>query len=139
MLSDNFEPRRVRAVLLLALVLVAAGLLGLAAADSIVPTGWKFFVLAKILKAGWAGAVAVLAAAGVLATFELLAAPRDATRRSSRLIGAGLRGLVALIVGIAALGYLMPDWNLWTVSFPFGLLIVWALALWLTVRSGKRQ
>jgi len=127
-----------RAVLLLALLLVAAGLFGLAVADSIVPTGWKYFVLAKILKAGWAAAVAVLAAVGVLVTFELLATARNGTRRSSRLIGAGLRGLVAFMVGIAALGYLMPDWNPWTVMFPVGLLIVWALAIWLTARCRER-
>lgn len=106
----------------MALAVSAVGLVALVAAEAAVPTGWRLFVLAKLLKAAWAGSVAIFAGA---AAYAMLA---YGTEGPGRVHVEAVRILVTFAASVSALGYFMPDWNVWTAFTAGAVVALWAIA-----------
>lgn len=105
-------------------------LLLLAVLDVVVSSGWRYFVLGKLFKAGWAVTVALGAGTLAAAALDLLGSEGDRTEPQRRpLAAAALQWIVATVTALVALGYLLPDWDPWTVGLSAVVLVIWAGAL----------
>lgn len=114
----------------IALLAAATALLLLAVLDVAAPSGWRYFVLGKLFKAGWAVTVAFAAGALAAAALDWLGGEGSLTDPRRRPLGAmGLQWIVATVTALGALGYLLPDWDPWTVGLSAVVLVIWAGAL----------
>ncbi|MBF6567858.1 MAG: hypothetical protein IVW54_03155 [Candidatus Binataceae bacterium] len=116
------------------MVLIAMEMLG-----QRLSTGWRLYVLDRVLKAAWAGTISVVIGTIVAMMLELggLARMRISILR---IAFEGLRALTVLTAAAGALGYFMPDWTPLSTAAAALVLLLWLLtgasAMTLRWRSG---
>lgn len=116
------------------IVLIAMEMLG-----QRLSTGWRLYVLDRVLKAAGAGTISVVTGIIVALILEV-GGPARMNISTLRIIFEGLRGLTVLTAAAGVLGYFMPDWTPLSTAAAALVLLLWlltaALAMTLRRRSG---
>jgi hypothetical protein len=105
-----------------------AGLVALAELNGAVSTGWRLFVLDRVLKAAWAVTITILAAASSQLVIGVIAGGRR--RSGTRGLVRDLAGLaISIVIAAGALGYFLPDWTRLTIMAGAVTLLFWVVAV----------
>ncbi len=112
----------------------ALALLLLAWLEQSVATGFRIYVLTRVLKTAWAATIA-LAAAALAATamgVTIGAARETPVSRAARFVP-------AFVTGLAALGAMMPDWSEFSCAVAGVVVIIWAGAILVASRGSSES
>jgi hypothetical protein len=125
----NLAGRRTLArVLILTIAGTALALVGLAALNGSVSTGWRLFVLDRVFKAAWAVSIAILAGAASLMITASAGSRR--IRGPARQVFREVVGLMlACAIAVGALDYFLPDWTRVTIMSGVVVLLLWIFAV----------
>jgi hypothetical protein len=110
-----------------AVLSAVAMLVVLAILEQHLSTGWRMFVLERVLKALWAATAAIFAGVGAGLVLDALN-PRRPAIATRRHFFAALKWLIVMATVLGTLGYFMPDWTPVSVDFAILILMLWMIA-----------
>jgi len=109
-----------------ALIGAIAMVVALAILERHLSTGWRMFVLERVLKAFWAATAAIFAGVGAGLVLDALN-PRRPAIATRRHFFAALKWLIVMATALGTLGYFMPDWTPLSVEFAILILMLWLI------------
>jgi hypothetical protein len=124
-----------RAGVWVAIGAAAGALVLLVILNQSVSTGWRMYVLARILKTAWAATIAIFAAASASALLDWIATAEGPSggRRVTFVI---LKIAVAAAAAVGAFAYYLPDWDPWTAAFAGIVVVLWGAAALCAISLG---
>jgi len=127
-IRDSTRRQALSRAIIFAFLGTIAGLAALAEMNGSVSTGWRLFVLDRVLKAAWAVTIAIFAAATSQIVISVIAG--GSRRGGARGIFRDFSGLLfSIVVAVGALGYFLPDWTRLTIIAGVATLILWTVAV----------
>ncbi len=98
-------------------------------------TGFRIYVLMRILKTAWSATIALAAAVLAAGAVELAAG----LGRRATSIGRVVRAVAAFATGLAALGATMPDWSEFSCAVAGAVVVTWAAAILLASKGSSES